>query len=285
MLRCALICFLISVLQVRLLAQDAPSFETDTSWSVALGSTRVPVRLNLYGRGLTYIPIKILEIDSLVDLDLGGNPDLDLDSAFHLLAGISSLRRLGMDDCGILEVPASIQLLSGLEQLNLSGNGLENFPNSLCGLHALQVLDLYGNRINAIPECIAALPSLQRLNMNGNRLTSLPASLERSHVRRLEMGLNPELRAARFFELFGNMSALDTLVLYDTGIDSLPPSVGSLKQLSYLDIGVNDFHEFPKELGKLKRSKVLVVRLITYMDNEERLRKLLPRTRIDRVNR
>jgi Leucine-rich repeat (LRR) protein len=274
-----------SLVQGRVQAQDAPSSETDTSWSVALGSTDVPVRLNLYGRGLTNIPIKILEIDSLVDLSLGGNPDLDLDSAFRLLAGISSLRRLEMDDCGIKEVPASVQLLSGLQQLNMSGNGLEYFPVVLCGLRDLQVLELYGNRINMIPECISELTSLQHLNMNGNGLTSLPSSLGRSHLRRLEMGLNPELSSARFFELFGQMATLDTLVLYSTGIDTLPPSVGSLTQLSYLDIGANDFHEFPKELRQLKRLKVLVVRLITYMGNEERLRKLLPRTRIYRVNR
>jgi Leucine-rich repeat (LRR) protein len=106
--------------------------------------------------------------------------------------------------------------------LNLWKHHLGQVPDSVWEQVHLETLVLADNDLHEISADIARLTSLRMLDLGHNALTWVPDSL-------------------------GDLSALsDFLYLHDNRLDTLPPSLGRLKRLRYLNIGENRFETLPE---------------------------------------
>lgn len=141
-------------------------------------------------------------------------------------------------------------------RLDLSKKKLKVFPLEVLKFKNLQELNLSKNKLDSLPEQIGMLVNLQILNLSGNRLQYLPDSI-------------------------GELKNLKKLVASRNSLVALPKRIGDLQNLEILDIWENDLSVFPEEMGKLKKLRWMDVRVILLNDeDQERLRKLLPNTKI-----
>ncbi|KAH9724840.1 Disease resistance-like protein DSC1 [Citrus sinensis] len=98
-------------------------------------------RMNLRNcTGLAHIPSYVQNFNKLGNMIMAGCESLRGLVLSPLLSGLSSLKKLELRDCEIVEIPPDIGCLSSLESLNLSGNNFESFPTSASDSKRLQFL-------------------------------------------------------------------------------------------------------------------------------------------------
>jgi Leucine-rich repeat (LRR) protein len=73
----------------------------------------------------------------------------------------------------------------GLKKLSLENTGLVKFPGELLKLLHLESLSLKSNSISTIPSELSRLTELKRLDLRQSSITSLPQSL--GHVERIDL--------------------------------------------------------------------------------------------------
>ncbi|XP_050387521.1 leucine-rich repeat receptor protein kinase EMS1-like [Argentina anserina] len=180
-------------------------------------------------------------------------------------------------------VPRSLSRLTNLTTLDLSGNMLSgSIPPEFGDTPKLQGLYLGNNKLTStIPNSLGRLGSLVKLNLTGNKLSgAIPASFGNlkglTHLDLSHNELDGELPSAlssmqnlgglyvqenklygQIDELFSNSMAwrIETVNLsnnFFTG--ELPPSLGNLSYLTFLDLHANLFRgKIPPDLGNLEQ--------------------------------
>ena len=58
---------------------------------------------------------------------------------------------LGLPNCGLKELPTSIENIKSLKFLDLSNNQLKEFPKMICGISSIRELNLRSNSLKEIP--------------------------------------------------------------------------------------------------------------------------------------
>ncbi|KAH9725874.1 ADP-ribosyl cyclase/cyclic ADP-ribose hydrolase [Citrus sinensis] len=157
------------------------------------------------------------------------------ESLFELrLSGCSSLKRfpkisscflknLDLENCGIEEVPSSIECLSNLRSLDLLNCTrlehitstifkLESFPSSLCMFKSLTSLKINDcPRLERLPDELGNLKALEELAVEATAIREVPESL-------------------------GQLSSLNILVLNNNNFQRIPESIKHLSKLEYLNL-------------------------------------------------
>jgi Leucine-rich repeat (LRR) protein len=111
-------------------------------------------------------------------------------------------------------------------------------------------------KLTSLPDWIENLTNLGKLVLGENQLTTLPGWI-------------------------GNLTNLEELYLFNNELESLPDSIGNLKNLWMLDLAYNKLTSLPKSIGKLKElNRLSLVKNPMSDEEKERIRKLLPNTRI-----
>ncbi len=89
---------------------------------------------------------------------------------FYLPLGVASwsLTSLTVKDCGLLNLPEEISMVTGLKEMNLSGNKLSKLPYSFPELRNLKRLNLDGNEFSKFPDMVKSMPKLSHLSIDGN---------------------------------------------------------------------------------------------------------------------
>lgn len=101
---------------------------------------------------------------------------------------LSSMARLDLSYCAIMEIPQDISCLSSLKELNLRGNNFRSLPASIGSLSSLKRMNLVENKLESLPESFGCLSSLESLHLTRNNLVSLPISIKQlSQLRTLEL--------------------------------------------------------------------------------------------------
>lgn len=139
---------------------------------------------------------------------------------------------LGLSNCGLENLPQSIENLKSLEKLDLIGNELKTLPAFVGMLESLKVLALERNQLVSIPESIGNLKSLKILDLGNNELKKLPESI-------------------------GNLESLESLVLWKNHLTSLPESISNLKSLERIYLWNNKLKNLQESFGKLKSLQTL----------------------------
>ncbi|KAJ3699956.1 hypothetical protein LUZ61_003661 [Rhynchospora tenuis] len=153
------------------------------------------------------------------------------------LCQLKALRELFISNCPVMELPESIKNLVSLEELTISWcSQLLVLPASLCQLKALRELFISNCPVMELPESIKNLVSLEELTIKDcYHLEVLPASLcQLKALRELFISNCPVMELPRDI---GNLTKLQYLVLIETGVRSLPPSLNKIiKNIQKLEV-------------------------------------------------
>lgn len=111
-------------------------------------------------------------------LSLRGHPIQRLPSAWGTTGQWADrLRSLDLAACGLREVPACLQRMTGLQGLNVGDNAITALPRWLWGLPRLQALMAENNELAEAHIPAGGAPALQRLFLRNNaRLATWPLS-------------------------------------------------------------------------------------------------------------
>ncbi|XP_018099963.2 erbin-like isoform X2 [Xenopus laevis] len=147
------------------------------------------------------------------------------------LFNCQSLHKLSLPDNDLSILPASIANLINLRELDVSKNGIQEFPENIKNCKILTIVEASVNPISKLPDGFSQLLNLTQLYLNDAFLDFLPAN-------------------------FGRLTKLQILELRENQLKMLPKTMNRLTQLERLDLGSNEFTEVL--LGSLKQ--------LTYLD-------------------
>ncbi|RUS80221.1 hypothetical protein EGW08_012017, partial [Elysia chlorotica] len=195
---------------------------------------------------LPHVPPAIFKMTSLRVLDLSRNK---VNILLPDIGQLTSLVKLNLQQTNITSLPPEIAYCQQLQEIYLWGNSVETLPETLPEMPNLRVLalnyrsfcgvvDPYMENIlkkgqmksEHIPMVVFELPALQVLDLESTKLNTLPEIY------------NIQLRE---FYLCKNF------------LQTIPPSIYSLKYLRVLDMSKNLLSNLPEDIGRLKGLKVL----------------------------
>lgn len=127
-------------------------------------------QLALVALRLRVLPQRLVEIHTLLDLDLSANqlPDSAFSASF---ARLVRLKRLNLSTNLLTRVPAVLLQLQELTVLDMSSNAVTYIPDDLFKLEHLLVANFSSNAITQVPATITSNRiALQALNLDGNKI-------------------------------------------------------------------------------------------------------------------
>jgi hypothetical protein len=180
------------------------------------------------------------------------------------IGGAVSLKILKLwDNPAAGDLPAAIGKCKALTDITMAGGSVTSLPAEMGELFLLQKLDAGSNLIKKIPVEMCALPNLSEVRLSRNRLTAVPAQIWNLHsLRFLDLGGNqiqhiilpdqPHPRAPNI-GIDGAILFGFNVYLNRNQLSSLPPQIGTMHQLRFLDLGDNRFTTVPRALLDLPR--------------------------------
>lgn len=205
--------------------------------------------LNLSSNNLTEVPFKLCEINTLIELDLSFN---------HITA-----------------LPENIGKLTQLERLSMTNNDLvKQLPESFSDLISLKELDVRYNKLHNI-DVLAKLPKLEILYCSKNSVYSFEDSFSRlklfyfdrnpitrislneCHYNLAVLNLSKAKLTALSENVLEKIPMVEKLVLDKNHLVTLPPQIGSLKNLITLSVVSNNLSAIPPEIGLLQELQTL----------------------------
>lgn len=180
--------------------------------------TKQITALNLFSKGLKYLPREIACLTNLRNLYLGSNR---LNGIPPECASLSQLELLDLSQNKLEDFP---KLPPSLKQLRLGGNKLNNLPSDL-QLPALESLDISHNSLTTFPSAIPALLQLKILYLSHADMVQLPDPLVLP-PKLVELYLTANKLAEISESAIASLSSLRKLYLYEN-----PLSAESVKRL------------------------------------------------------
>ncbi|KAI3788833.1 hypothetical protein L2E82_01611 [Cichorium intybus] len=142
---------------------------------------------------------------------------------------------------------------SSIEGLYVYKNTFNLIPRSVGGLVRLKTLKFFGNEVNLFPSEFGNLVNLERLQVKISLpgLTGLPLHKLKA-LKELELSKAPPRPSA--FPLLGDIMGLERLTKLSVchfSIRYLPPEIGCLTCLEFLDLSHNKMRNLPTEITNL----------------------------------
>ncbi|MBZ3889926.1 Toll-like receptor 12 [Sciurus carolinensis] len=170
---------------------------------------------------VTELPAEAVAHFELQELDLGSKRIGKI--TLEALASCHSLRRLGLKNSGLTELPPNfLAAMPRLERLNLDRNQLQSVRlcmNETGLVSGLWTLNLSNNGLRTLPPAtFSCLPHLRELLLQGNQLVSLDSQVFQDlwRLEILDLGRNPLVNLGESW--LAPLPSLTTLNLLDTHI-------------------------------------------------------------------
>uniref|UniRef100_A0A8C1FRG7 Leucine-rich repeat-containing protein 7 n=2 Tax=Cyprinus carpio carpio TaxID=630221 RepID=A0A8C1FRG7_CYPCA len=172
---------------------------------------------------LQQVPKEIFSFErTLEELYLDANQIEELPKQ---LFNCQALKKLSMPDNDLSSLPTTIASLVNLKELDISKNGIQEFPDNIKCCKCLSVVEASVNPIAKLPDGFTQLLSLTQLFLNDAFLEYLPPDvLEQIH-------------------------SLKELWLDNNSLQTIPGSVGKLRQLRYLDLAKNRIESLDADIS------------------------------------
>ncbi|NHI93389.1 MAG: leucine-rich repeat domain-containing protein [Candidatus Lokiarchaeota archaeon] len=162
---------------------------------------------------------------------------------------------LGLNHCGLTELPKAIQHLSALEILDLSWNEIAEIPTWISKLRSLKTIYLVKNRLKSLPKDFNLLVNLETLWLQSNQIKKIPSSiLQLPSLKTLSLSNNLLISLP---ETLQGLVSLETLDLWKNRIQKIPPILGNLKKLRILKLNDNPINILPDSLENLSNLEEL----------------------------
>ena len=229
--------------------------------------------LRLEGMNLSHFPPPLFNLSHLSILSVSSNQIPAV--PFQLFEVMRMLTDLDLSLNRIVDIPSSISLLASLKNLNLDRNDLLELPPTITELTNLCDLSCANNMIGVLPLQLALMTKLERLCAVGNDLNCPPCEVVSQGVTKIrqffqlqlaikeEYGIPGPTEGRGRLDLSGwSISFLDkslhnicsqlrALICRDNLMVLLPQDIGTLVNLSVLDIGCNRFESIPMQTFQL----------------------------------
>ena len=196
---------------------------------------------------LTSLPKKF-EMESLVTLNL--TKCLKVKKIPEFVGNMKLLRELLLEGTAIIELPSSVECLTGLNILILYDcKNLVCLPDTICSLTSLNTIDLGRcSKFNKLPEDLGNITSLEYLNLSQTAIKELPLSVE------FLIGITSlSLEGCKNFVLLpGTICSLKSLkriaLCGCSKFDKLPKDLGNITSLKYLNLSATAIKELPSSV-------------------------------------
>ncbi|XP_022801362.1 leucine-rich repeat protein 1-like [Stylophora pistillata] len=176
------------------------------------------------------VPAKVSEIEKpKTEMVIKHRADYPLGKPFP-----SKLKKLTVNNCGLVRIEARILQMKSLSCLNVADNQVRAIPCRLVSFSALSELILGGNRIREFPPllCSGSLASsLKLLDLSQNEIKLLPVT-------------------------FCNLKNLVHLKIDQNKLLMLPINTGNLSNLRFLSTSHNQLRVLPYSLSKLNLDSI-----------------------------
>lgn len=191
--------------------------------------------LDLSDQNLKKLPNDILKLSNLEELSIGYNPDLDIESAFELLAQLEKLVFLDVQNSELKVIPDNISNLKSLEVLWLDDNLIEEFPEAIKKMKNLKELKLFSNKISQVSFKTGDLPNLEVIDLCYNEFILFP----------VELAVLPNLKQ---------------IIIWYNYIEFISEGIDQFKKLEEINLENNRLRFIPEQFSNLTSLKVLSLR-------------------------
>ncbi|CAF2882745.1 unnamed protein product [Rotaria sp. Silwood2] len=196
------------------------------------------------------VPSSVFCLSKLQTLDIRMTP-------FHNgivpnnLANLKLLRHLWIYDTSILKISEQLGTLNNLVMIVLSNCSLTHLPN-LSKLQQLTILDIPENRLSEVD----GMPGVLMMDLRDNFFKEIPTTNKKERITYIIMGNNP----LKSIESITSYTNLEGLYLRNTTLKFIPPTIGKLKKLKYLELSDNQLSQFPKNILNLPHLETLDIK-------------------------
>lgn len=147
-----------------------------------LGKLKSLKKILLKNVGLLEIPISIINLRSLKELDLSHLKIKFINSALSNVFEINTLENLTLNYCELKYIPKTISNLTNLKILNLAHNNLKEIPAEIKECQKLEKIDLvwngFGENFKNWIKNLIHLPKLNYLSIGKRYLKLVPEELK-----------------------------------------------------------------------------------------------------------
>lgn len=193
-----------------------------TAYPLSLGNLIHINKLWISGDSIITLPNSIINLNSLVELNITECPKLQLDTLFTLIAQLKNLKELDLSENGLIDLPMSLTKLTQLKELWLDDNNFTSVPESVKRLSNLEYLRFFSNNIDSLNITSGDLKSLKGINLCYNKFDTFPMELT-------------------------NLNKLESVVMWYNEISIIPDDIARLNNLKRLNLQHNDLDELQKD--------------------------------------
>ena len=239
-----------------------------------IGALSNLTQLLLTDNDIVELPGSICNLRNLRELTLTSN---NLKSLPNDIYKLKSLKELALFGNKLQSLPETIGQLT-LDEIYLGGyqNEFTQFPNEIFQITTLKHLGIYDIKIDSFPSTIANLKNLNSIGLRNlkdfdwssgllklSKLTTINEAIigferhgeipkEISALKSIsELKLTGSTRSYQTMQYVSELTNL-TKLQFDYYIDTiLPPEIGKLTHLKYLELGKSKLNSLPAEIGNL----------------------------------
>jgi len=198
-----------------------------TEYPLSLGNLIRLNKLCISGDSITTLPSSIINLSSLVELNITECPKLQLDTLFSLISQLENLKELDLSENGLSDLPMSLTKLTHLKELWLDDNTFTSVPESVKSLSNLEYLRFFSNNIEILNITSGDLKSLKRIDLCYNKFDTFPMELT-------------------------NLNKLESVVMWYNEISIIPEDIARLNNLKRLNLQNNNLDEQQKNKLKIQ---------------------------------
>lgn len=209
--------------------------------------------LNLEGKKLRELPDYVQEMALLETVKLEGNPKMDFQAAFEVLAHLPNIKHLSYSTDG--EVPESIGKLAQLETLSITGMTKPClFPESFGRLKKLKSLLLMSDSDITLPDSFGELTALESLNI---RVAGWQLPARFYQLDRLKILDFTNCRFERLPQEIAGMKEVDTVIFGSSEARDYSQVLAVVAQIPNLKVLEWSINPIPKEISFFKKIEEL----------------------------
>ena len=157
---------------------------------------------------------------------------------------------------GPLEDLQNMENLELIRRLNLEFNSLSAVSSKVGGRELISV-QLNNNKLTELPLSLWGNPSVALLKIENNMISKIPDEIKNAETLHTFFAANNSVHE---WPLRLPVNALYTVTLDGNQLESIPPEVGALRSLRFLQINNNKIDYIAKEIGSLKSLEMFDLR-------------------------